>query len=378
MFAPEPAVPPLHTERHHPDGALAARVQAALNWWLSTPREAGLVGAPTSALTGGGAVAALEREFGRRHGDRPALLQPSATYALRAALDALSVGPGDEVLLPALDWTASRHAVLSLGARPVPTAVEPDTLTISPAAAAADRTERTAAVVACHLHGVAADIPALRRALPGVPIVEDCAAALGSTLDGRPVGTFGDFAVFSLGPGKTIDAGEGGILLTSSVEMHQRAIRRTAHPLRQLLTGLHPDPNQDGLSIRPHPITAILALHGLTRWDADEARRRYARSVAAVGDCGRVLGWDGRRQNAQDQVPVHVAGDGPAMGDGSGAVNLAAPKTVLHGHVEQLRRPVRLIPCRSGERSRFPDLAHGSPDGEPSSGGASSPSVCDI
>jgi dTDP-4-amino-4,6-dideoxygalactose transaminase len=321
---------------------MAERIEAALCWWLARAREDGLAGAPTSTLTGGGAVAALEREFSRRHADKPALLLPSATLAIRCALEALTVGPGDEVILPALDWTASRDAVLSLGAVPVPAAVAADTLTLSPTAAAKAQTKRTVAVVCCHLHGVAADVPALRSALPDLPIIEDCAAALGCTLDGEPVGTFGDFAAFSLGPGKTIDAGEGGILIAGGKQLHKRAIGRIAPPLRQVLAGVDPAAGIGGLTIRPHVVSAILGLHQLSRWDALEAARRHRRAAAQLGETAKALGLGERRENTQLRVPVFDAV--PKIdGVGTNGQVLAAPGTRLYDETEALRRSVRLV-----------------------------------
>ena len=221
--------------------------------------EATAPATPTSSVLGGGAIAAAEAAFSRLHGGRPALLLPSATYALRAGLQALGVRAGDEVICPIIDWPATFAAITSLGATPVPVAVDPQTITIDPRAAARARTSRTRAAVACHLHGICADIPALRRQLPGIGICEDASQAFGARLDGRRAGTFGDVAVLSLGPGKHIDAGEGGILLCRTASLHKRAIATACHPLRNLLTG-NTSTDPQALVMRPHPMTAVLAL----------------------------------------------------------------------------------------------------------------------
>jgi hypothetical protein len=307
----------------HPDESLARRVRAAIDHWLATPHPYG----PTSQVTGGGAIAAAEHWIGQRHGGRRALLLPSATYGLRVALQMLGVRPGDEVLLPAIDWPSSRAAVLSLGAVPRPVPVDEATLTIDPRAARARRTRATRAAVVCHLHGVPADVPDLRRELPDLPLVEDCAQAWGATLDGAPVGTFAEAAVFSFGPGKTIDAGEAGVLLVDGDEAYRAATRLAAHPVRQLLAGLSdPDPTQ--LSLRPHPVAAMLALHALSAWRPEDARAaadRAARAVAArpgftVVGAGRplagpavpVLVADGAV--APDRITLRPSGAGPLPG----------------------------------------------------------------
>jgi dTDP-4-amino-4,6-dideoxygalactose transaminase len=208
------------------------------------------------------------------------------------------------MIVPALDWTATRQAVRSLGAVPVPVAIDAATLTLSPTAATGARTDRIRAAVACHLHGVPADVPAMRDALPGLPLVEDCAASFDSALDGQPVGTLGDVAVFSLGPGKTIDAGEGGVLVFASTTLHRAAVTRPTHPLRQSVTGLDAATAcSEGLLIRPHPLAAILALHELSRWDRDAAVKAHRDAAARLADswtsASTVLGLDNLRVNAQ-------------------------------------------------------------------------------
>ena len=282
----------------------------------------------TDQVTGAGAVAALEDLASRMHDDRPALLLPSATYALRIALAASGVGPGDEVLIPGVDSPASWAAVESLGARPRPVTVDTATLTIDPRAAAAGRTRRTMAVVACHLHGVPADVPGLRRALPGLSVIEDCAHALGSTLDERPVGTLGDSAVFSLGPGKQVDAGEAGILVFSNLTTFQAAVRGAAHPARQALAGVL-EPESVAFSLRPHPVAAILGRHALRRWDGGAARlatRRLAERLCHVPGV-RPIGLDPRRCVAGPWVPVVLApGRAPRV---SGLVLRATSARVL-------------------------------------------------
>jgi len=295
--------------RRHPDRDWLASVQAALAWWADTEPDW-----PTSSVLGSGAVAAAEAAFSERHGGRPALLLPSATYALRVALQAAGVTAGDQVICGAIDWPAGYAAIVSLGAVPVPVAADPLTLTLDPAAAAAARTRETRAVLACHLHGVCADVPALRRLLPGVPVIEDAAQAFGSRLDGRLAGTMGDAAVLSLGPGKQIDAGEGGVLLCRGRARYQRAVAIACHPLRLLLAG-QPPPAPAALSVRPHPVAAVLALHRLAGWSAAAERSGHeetARRLAGHTSL-RLLGDTRRHQSSQPHVPVLLPDGHPAL-----------------------------------------------------------------
>ncbi|MEI2809572.1 MAG: DegT/DnrJ/EryC1/StrS family aminotransferase [Nocardioides sp.] len=329
----------------HPDQVWADGVRAALDYWLSINSAS-----PTSAITGGGAIAEAERRFSALVRGRPALLLPNATSGLRVALQVIGVGQGDEVLVPEIDWPATRAAVLSLGAVPVPVPVDAETLTIDPRAASASTGPRTRCVVACHLHGVCADVPRLRQALPGLPVLEDCAGALGSTLDGVPAGVLGDLAVFSFGPGKTLTTDEGGMLVAANPDLHSRAVSLVCHPIRQVLAGLSPDPY--GLSVRPARLTAVLLVHALASADLDRRREDHAsaaRLTPSKEPAQRVLGADGRRGNASGQLPTVMCGPvsmQPLSGASSGAQVLPGASAVA----ADLLRQVRLLPVIESSR----------------------------
>jgi hypothetical protein len=291
----------------HPDLRWLTQVRRALDAWeLSASTQ------PTSSVFGSGAITAAEAAFSARHGGRLTLLLPSATYALRVALQVLGVEPGDEVLCGAVDWPSGTAAITSLGAVPVAVAMDPGTLTVDPAAAAKARTNRTRALIACHLHGICADVPALRAMLPGVGIVEDAAQAFGCSLDGQLAGTLGDLAVLSLGPGKHIDAGEGGVLVCADAASHSAAVGIACHPLRHLVAGVFGG-LQDTLAMRPHPMTAVLALQALADWSAEPAARVQGATRAALADMPslRLLGDVARHASTTTSVPVLL--DTPAM-----------------------------------------------------------------
>ena len=177
---------PAPIQRGHPDRDWIDSVRKALDYWESTSPPT-----PTSWVLGSGAITTAEAAFSRMHSGRPALLLPSATYALRVGLQVLGVKADEEVICPIIDWPSGYATITSLGARAVTVAVDPGTLTIDPIAAVRARTSRTRAVLACHLHGICADIPALRHHLPGLEILEDAAQALGCGLDGQLAGTPG-------------------------------------------------------------------------------------------------------------------------------------------------------------------------------------------
>jgi dTDP-4-amino-4,6-dideoxygalactose transaminase len=147
--------------------------------------------------------------------------------ALHIALAAAGVGPGDEVIVPALSFIATAQAVLHQGATPVFADVEPATYNLDPADAARRVTPRTRAIVPVHLHGLPADMDELGAlaARHGLAIIEDAAQAHGALYKGRAVGTLGAMAAFSLNSTKNLPAGEGGLFVTNSEELYARAAR---------------------------------------------------------------------------------------------------------------------------------------------------------
>jgi dTDP-4-amino-4,6-dideoxygalactose transaminase len=232
-------------------------------------------------------------------------LLPSATYGLYVALRAVGAGLGDEVVIPAADWPSSLSAVLACGAMPVFAPVD-DAMTIAIDHVAGLISPKTKAVVASHIHGVAADVPGLLEATGGsIPIIEDCAQALGSTLDGSQVGTLGDIAVFSFGPDKSVDVGEAGMIVTRTRKLFEDVVRLAGHPTRQIIEGIEA-PTLTGLSIRPHPQAARQLVFELAGFDATLLRERHAngaRYLTGTGWAG-VLGFNQRRSNASAEIPV--------------------------------------------------------------------------
>ena len=164
-------------------------------------------------------VKALEEEVADAVGARQAVAVANGTDALILALEGLLVGPGDEVICPAHTFYATAEAIARAGARPVFADIDPATFNLDPAAVDAAVTERTRAIVAVHLCGQPADLPALREIADrhGLALIEDAAQAYGARCDGRPVGTFGDAATFSFFPSKNLPAmGDAGMVLLAT------------------------------------------------------------------------------------------------------------------------------------------------------------------
>lgn len=185
-------------------------------------------------LTTGPRTKAFEERFAATVGTRHAIALNSATAALHLALEALGVGPDDEVIVPTWTFAASAEVVAYRGARPVLVDVDPRTLNAVPEAILAAVTPRTRAVVAVHLAGLPVNIERLVELVEprGVAVVEDAAHAFPSRVggpEGRYAGTFGRAGAFSFYATKTITTGEGGMLVTDDATIADRARLMSLH-----------------------------------------------------------------------------------------------------------------------------------------------------
>jgi len=197
------------------DADIKAVVQALCSDWLTT----------------GPRVAQFERAFAEYCGAAYGIAVNSGTAALHAAMRALGVVEGDEVIVPAITFAASANAAVYEGATPVFADVEPDTLLIDPASVAARITPRTRAIVAVDYAGQPAGYEALKAvARRGrIPIVADACHAPGAVYNGRKVGTLADISCFSFHPVKHLTTCEGGMCLTEDAEMAARMRRFRNH-----------------------------------------------------------------------------------------------------------------------------------------------------
>jgi dTDP-4-amino-4,6-dideoxygalactose transaminase len=177
------------------------------------------------SVGGGREAMAWAAELAAFQGARHGIPLTNGTQTLEAALFACGVGEGDEVIVPAFTFVATATAALAVNATPVLVDVDPASLCIDVEAAEAAVTDRTRAIIAVHLAGVAADLDALadlcrRRDLV---LIEDCAHAPGTRWRARGVGGFGSFGSFSFEAHKLITAGEGGALITDDEDLRARA-----------------------------------------------------------------------------------------------------------------------------------------------------------
>lgn len=184
-----------------------------------------------SAYIGGKYVKRFEAQFASYLEAKHCIGVGNGTDGLEIALEALSLPPGSEVIVPANSFIASSEAVTRSGHRVVFCDIDPATYTLSPSDAMARVTSSTAALMAVHLYGHPCDMDPIleisRR--HGLKVIEDCAQAHGASYKGKPVGTLGDAGVFSFYPGKNLGAyGDAGAVVTGD-ERLARKIRMIAN-----------------------------------------------------------------------------------------------------------------------------------------------------
>ncbi len=159
----------------------------------------------------------------------------SGTSGLHLVMQALNIGPGDEVITTPFSFVASANCILMVGARPVFVDIDPVTLNMDPAKLEAAITHRTKAIIAVETFGNPAHMDAYAQiaAKYEIPLVEDCCEALGTTYKGRAAGHFGRVGVFGFYPNKQITTGEGGMIVTDDERLAEvcRSLRNQGRPL---------------------------------------------------------------------------------------------------------------------------------------------------
>ena len=177
----------------------------------------------------GAEVEALEQELATYLGVAQAVTVSSGTDALLAAMMALGIGPGDEVVTSTYSFFASAGCVSRLGATPRLVDIDPVSYNIDPAAVRAALTPRTRAILPVHLYGLCADLDPMLSVAgeAGIPVIEDACQAIGATYKGRQAGTIGHVGCFSFFPSKNLGGfGDGGLVTTNDEKL--------AHEIRLL------------------------------------------------------------------------------------------------------------------------------------------------
>ena len=264
-----------------------------IRWWQpevgAEEREAVVRVLASNYLNEGDVTTEFERRAAALLGARHAVATTSGTSAIFLALAGLGIGPGDEVLVPDLTFIATANAVTMTGATPVLVDVDPDTLTIDPAAIERAATPRTKAVVPVHVSGRAAAMARIldTAARLRIAVVEDAAEALLSRHAGRCLGTFGIAGCFSFSPNKTVTTGQGGLVVTDDDALAQRlrALKDQGRPVRG--TGGNDVHDAVGYNFKLTNLQAAVGVAQLEKLEARVARLReiyrvYADSLTDV------------------------------------------------------------------------------------------------
>jgi dTDP-4-amino-4,6-dideoxygalactose transaminase len=249
------------------DELIAAVVEAcASGWWSMGPR-----------------VADFEQRFAGYVDARYAIAVSSGTAALHLALLAVGCGPGDEVVLPSLNFVACANTVATTGARPVFCDIAGSVdLNLDPDDLAAAISPRTKAVVVLHYGGYACAVERVVEIARehGVAVIEDAAHALGARPGGRACGTFGEIGCFSFFSNKNLAVGEGGMLVTDDDELAARLRLLRSHGMTTLTwdRAVGHAPGYDvllpGFNYRLDELRAAIGVVQLERLDAYNAARR--------------------------------------------------------------------------------------------------------
>lgn len=225
----------------------------------------------SSQIAQGQVVHEFERTFAKEINAKYAVSTNSGTAALHLVLLAMGIGEQDEVIIPSYVCTALLNAVKYVGAAPVLAEIDPENYNLDPDDVKRRLTKRTKAVIVPHLLGLAADMEGLLAL--NVPIIEDCAQAIGSTYRRKCVGTFGEAAIFSFYATKVMTTGEGGMVVSDSKDLMDRV-----RDLREY-------DNKDKYKIRyNYKTTDIHAAIGLAQLARIEMFIRRRRAIARSYD----------------------------------------------------------------------------------------------
>jgi perosamine synthetase len=248
-------------------------------------------------LTTGPKVAEFEQSFAKFVGAKEAVAVSNGTAALHAAIYALNIKPGDEVIVPAITFAASANCVVYQGGTPVFADVDPDTLLLDPRQVKTRITSRTKAIVAVDYAGQPCEYDSLREIAmgQGLSLVADACHALGGSYQGRPVGTLADLSSFSFHPVKHITTGEGAMISTDDPALAQRmrTFRNhgitTDHREREAQGSWFYEMVDLGYNYRLTDFQCALGisqLHRLRSWVArrQEIARRYTDAFANIAE----------------------------------------------------------------------------------------------
>jgi dTDP-4-amino-4,6-dideoxygalactose transaminase len=293
---------PLADLRVSDEMVAAVENAVASGWWSMGPR-----------------VSEFERAFGEYVGAPHALAVANGTAALHVALLAVGCGPGDEVVLPSLNFVAAANTIVHTGAKPVFCDIRGDgDLNLDPADLEAALGPATKALVLLHFGGFACDLePVMELARErGIAVIEDAAHAPGSHWNGQACGTIGDIGCFSFFSNKNLPVGEGGMVVTANGELAESLRLLRSHGMTTLTWDRHRghassyEVVQPGFNYRLDELRAAIGLVSLAHLDDENAaRRRVALRYrnALQGKSGLALAFADRIGDASSSHHLAVA-----------------------------------------------------------------------
>jgi perosamine synthetase len=218
------------------------------------------IAAPGKYFLGGKKIKEFEQIFADYHDCKYAVSFNSATAALHAAVVAVGVGPGEEVIVPPYTFTSTATCALMNNSIPVFADVQDDIFCLDPRAVIDNISQYTKAIIPVHLFGHPADMEPLMKIAQSrnLKVIEDCAQAPGARYKGKPVGTIGDCGIFSFTENKNITTGEGGMLITND-----QAIAEAARMVRN-----HGEAIWEGQTARTYTSTMLGWNYRMTEMEA--------------------------------------------------------------------------------------------------------------
>ena len=220
-----------------------------------------------TTFIGGGTVKEFETNFKKYIGVNHCISCANGTDSIEILLKALSIGKGDEVIVPAISWISTSEAVSSVGAKPVFVDIDPDYYTIDLTKIEKKITNKTKAIIPVHLYGQPVDMTKLMVIAKkhSLKVIEDCAQAHGAEFNSKKVGSIGDCASFSFYPGKNLGAyGDAGAMLTNDSEIAEKARMIANHGQKEKHNHIIEGRNSrmDGI----HAAVLNVKLNYLNRW----------------------------------------------------------------------------------------------------------------
>lgn len=267
----------------------------AVPWIGEREKQLVLESLESGWITTGPKTQLLAERIAALSGTRHAVAVNSATGALHLALEALGLGPGDEVITPTYTFAATVNVIEHVRATPVLVDVEPDTLNLDPAAVEAAITPRTKALLTVDYGGHPCEYDTLQRLADrhGLAIVDDAAHALGARYRGRPVGTLARVTAFSFYATKNLSTGEGGAAVTDDEALADRIRLLSLHGMSRDAWKRYSDTGSwyyevvaPGWKYNLSDVLAAIGVGQLERFDEFQARRRELVQRLSAGLAG--------------------------------------------------------------------------------------------